>query len=89
MAASFASETVGLDAPSLRRHLPLPFDPAVLLQPVQRGKQRSRLDVKRSSRCLEDAFGDSSAVERLQFERPQDEQIERTLDERRNGGRYE
>jgi hypothetical protein len=47
---------------------------------VERGKQRSRLDLERPSRCLKDALGDCGAMEWLQFERPEDEQVQGALD---------
>ena len=85
MAASLARQTVGLDAAALRRRFPLPLDPSVLFQAMERGKQRSRLDLERPSRGLEDALGDRGAMERLQFERPEDEQVQGALDERGDG----
>ena len=85
MPAAPTGQTVRLDAAAAGRHFPVPFDPAVLLQPMKRGKERSRLHLKRAFRRLEDALGDGGAVERLQFERAKDQQIQRALDERGDG----
>ena len=81
MASSLAREPVRLDAAALRRRLPLALEQAVLLQAVECGKERSGFDLKRSSRRLKNALGNRGAVERLQFERPEDEQVEGALDQ--------
>ena len=85
MAASGASQTVGLDAVARRQRFPFALDPSVLFQAVERGKQRSGLDLERPARRLKDALGDSGAMERLQFERPENQQVQSALDERGDG----
>ena len=89
MATSLTSQMVGLDAAALRRRLPLSFDPSILFQAVEGGEQRSRLDLERPSRGLKNALGDSGAMERLQFERAEDEQVQGALDERSDRIGYE
>src|SRR5581483_7970439 len=58
---------------------PFALDPAALLQPPQRWKERPRLHHDRAPRHLLDARRHADAVYRLELERPQNQKIERSL----------
>ena len=79
MPAAPTGQTVRLDAAAAGRHFPVPFDPAVLLQPMKRGKERPRLHDERAARDLLDPIGDADAVPRFELQGLQDEEIERPL----------
>ena len=81
-------QPVRFDATSPRWHLPLALDQSVLLEAVECRKQRAGFDLERSSGRLENALGDGGAMERLEFERPQDEQIQSAFEEGRDRIRH-
>ena len=54
-------------------------DPATLDQPVQRRIQRSLLDLQHIVRAALDRFGNRMPVRRSEPQRPQDQQVERAL----------
>jgi hypothetical protein len=56
---------------------PFAGNPALLLEPMQRGEQRACLYAEGPTGQLTDAIGDSDTMERSQLQRPQHEQIER------------
>ena len=47
---------------------------------MERGEQRARLDLERALGGLKDALGDGDAVQRLQFERSKNEQVQGAFD---------
>ena len=70
-------EPVGL-GPSVRpRRSPLGLQPTPLLEPVQRRKERARIDLKRPLRELLHAPRHPEAVVRVERQRLQDQQVER------------
>ena len=81
LAAAGRSERVGLHAPAFLVRAPFPGNPAVLLQSVERGEEGARLHVEGAAGQLADPIGHADAVQRLQFERAQDQQIERAAEQ--------
>jgi hypothetical protein len=79
MAAALASQTVGLDAAALGgvSHSPL-IHPSCSKR-WSAGNSDPGLDLERPLAWSENTLGDRGAMERLQFERPEDEQIQRAL----------
>src|SRR5260370_22436457 len=61
------------------RGLPGSRDPALIFQPVQRWVKRSLIDLEHVFGNLLDALRDAPAMHRLQFQRLEDQQIERAL----------
>ena len=60
---------------------PLGGDPALMLQAVQRRIERALLHAQQFVRDLLDALRDRPAVHRLERDRPQDQQVERALNQ--------
>src|SRR6266545_4410929 len=79
--AAGPGELVVLRPPVLIRHAPLGFDPALVLEALQRGIQRALLHQQHVVGQLPDAPGDRPAVHRLERERFENEEIERPLHE--------
>src|SRR5262249_48802728 len=72
-------ERVELRAPVVLGRLPLRLDPALLLELVQCGIERAVADLKHLAGHLLQALADRPAVERLQREDLQQEQVECSL----------
>src|SRR5689334_2876801 len=61
--------------------LPLPFNPALLLQAVECREKGSCFHVEGSTRHLRDPFRDSGSVHGTQIERTEDQEVERAFQE--------
>src|SRR5262245_11121559 len=79
--ATRAGQVVELRAPPEVARLPLRGDPALLLELVQRGVERSVADLQRVIGDLPEALADRPAVHRLERQNLQDQEVERSLDE--------
>src|SRR6266849_5335883 len=72
-------EFVIFRAPVVLRCPPARFDPATALQPVQRGVQRTLLNLQCIARNLLDSLGDGPAMLRFERQRSQDQQVQGAL----------
>src|SRR5262249_5114192 len=79
--AAVAGQRVELGVASQIGLLPFSPNPALLLEPVQRGIQRALADRERVAREELNALGDAPSVERSPGDGFQDQQIERALQE--------
>src|SRR5690606_35874631 len=86
-AASGGGELVVLGPPVLVGGAPLAVDPPLLLEPLERGVERSLAHPQRLLRELLQALADGPAVHRLQRERLQDQQVESAAHDVVRGGR--
>src|SRR5581483_12029186 len=85
--SSFFCQGIELRAASVLRFAPRARHETVRLEAVERGKERPGLDLESALGHLLNAVGDAEAVQRPQRERSQDQQFERSLQERRLRGR--
>src|SRR4030095_11224710 len=67
-------------APVVRR-CPRGSDPALLLEPLERGEHRARLDIKGVACELANTTRDAPPVLRFERERTKDQQIQRALEQ--------
>src|SRR5437016_5322075 len=74
-------ERVRSDAPALGRFAPGSFDPAVLLQAMERGKEGAGFDLKRAAGDLRDAVGNGYSVPRLKLEGAENQEVESAFQE--------
>src|SRR5262249_54801729 len=81
LAATGGLEAVRLDAVAVLRLAPRADDGALLLQTMERREERARLDDEGAGRDLLDPLGDREPVARLERERPQDQEVERSLEQ--------
>src|SRR5215211_3100067 len=81
LATASGGERVVARATASRRRSPLRRDPATLLQPLERGVERSLLDRQDGVGQELDLLRDRVAVERLHGERLQDQHVERALEQ--------
>src|SRR3954468_3330281 len=79
--ASSAGERIELGAPVVLGRLPLVLDRALVLQLVQRGIERSIGDLKTVARGLPQPQPDGPAVQRLERQNLEQQQVQRALDE--------
>ena len=77
-AAGFC-QGIDLDAALVLQFRPLPFDPALVGETMQRGEEGARTDREDAACDLLDAVGDPNSVQRSKFERPENEQVQRAL----------
>src|SRR4249920_2838863 len=77
--ATAARQRIELGFPVVLRGAPLGLDRALALEAMQRRIERSLLHAQRILRDLLDAIGDGPAVLRLERERLEDQEIERSL----------
>src|SRR5439155_26114690 len=75
-----ARETIVLRVAMILRRAPLALDPSLLLEALERGVERSLIDVEHTPRELLDALADAPAVHRLERQCLEDEQIERSAE---------
>src|SRR6185295_7592754 len=80
-----ARQRVKLRLPPGLRGLPLRLQPLLLLQPVQRGIERTLVHLNHGLRNLLQPLRDAVAVRRFQRENLQDQHVERTLRDRKTG----
>ena len=78
-------EPVVLGPPAQLRDSPFGFDPALMLEAMERRVKRALVDLQDILRDLLDAFGDRPAMQRLGLQRPEDEQVEGTRKQVGNG----
>ena len=81
VAPSRASERVELGAAIVLARLPLRGDPALVLELVQRGVELSVAHLQDVTGYLLEALPDGPAVERLEGEDFENQQVQRALDE--------
>jgi hypothetical protein len=74
-------EGVVLGATVLLGHAPLRLDPRLILEALQRRVERALLNQQNVVRQLADAARDRPAVQRLERERFENQEVERALDE--------
>src|SRR5262252_6540899 len=77
--APFARERVEFGVAAEIRRLPLGFDPALMLEAMERGIERPLSDRERVVREELDSLRDAPPVERLPGNRLEDQQIQRAL----------
>ena len=70
-------EPVVLRPPAQLRDGPLGFDPALVLEAMERRVERALVDLQDVLGDLLDALRDRPAVQRVGLQRPEDEQVER------------
>jgi len=87
--SSLARKAIKLGAPIVLGRTPRRGEPSGFLQPVERGKQRARLDGERFVRDLLNAACDAEAVQVLEGQSAENEQIERTLKQRGRASRHD
>ena len=80
-------EAIEFRAAVVLRFAPTGVEPAGFFHPMESGKERAGLDLKRVFRDLGDASGDPQAVHRLEGEHFKNEDIERALEQGDIGGR--
>ena len=83
--ASGRREPVVLGPPAQLRDGPLGFDPALVLEAMERRVERALIDLQDVLRDLLDALRDRPAVQRVGLQRPEDEQVERARQKVGNG----
>jgi hypothetical protein len=77
-----SGQGVKLGAAAAFQFAPLAINPTFFLQPVQSRKKGSGSDHKNSVGHLFDAVRDTDSMQRLEFERTENEEIESPLEER-------
>ena len=77
LTAAGRREPVVLGPAAELRHLPLGFDPALMLEPMQGRVERALVDLEHVFGDLLDALGDRPAVQGVLLQRAQDQQVER------------
>src|SRR5688572_15643705 len=88
LAAPGGGELVELGAAPELGDAPLGLHEAIVLEPVERGVERSLIHAERVARDLLDAVRHGPSVHRLARERAEDEEIERALEELVGGQRH-
>jgi len=68
-------------APAQLRDAPFGFDPALMFQPVKRRIERALVNLQDFFGNLLDAFRDCPAMQRTGLQRPENQEIESTLQE--------
>jgi hypothetical protein len=81
-------ERVELGLASRFRLPPLGFEPAFLLEPVQRRVQRSLIDLDGLARDLLEPLRYPVAMRRIERQDLKDQHVERALRDRESGGRH-
>ena len=71
-------QPVVLGPPAELGHLPLGFDPALMLEPVQGRVERALVDLEHVLGNVLDALGDRPAMERVLLQRAKDQQVQRS-----------
>src|SRR5690606_12143191 len=75
-----ARESIVLGAAGVLGAAPLGVEPSRALEAMDRGEQRARVALEDAARDLLDAAGDAEAVERLETEGLEDQQVQGALD---------